>query len=209
MATSLKPTHANTSYVNDGEDGPQNMNSEESWILFISGPTGSGKSSVAKFLASALHARFLEGDDLHPKANIEKMHKGEPLTDVDRQGWLEAINEQAMEYNKQRSQHHHLIITCSALKRAHRDVLRESCQRAGYSLVHFFFLDAPESELQRRTEARQNHFAKSNLVHSQFDVLERPRIDEYDATIISVVPSLEEVQNDTLNTATQLINKKP
>lgn len=69
-----------------------------------------------------------------------------------------------------------LIITCSALKRAHRDILREGCGRAGYSLIHFFFFDAPESVLRQRTEARQNHFAKSNLVHSQFEVLERPRL---------------------------------
>jgi gluconokinase len=136
------------------------------------------------------------------------MHRGEALTDEDRQGWLEAINEQATAFNKEQSPNHHLIITCSALKRAHRDVLRESCIKAGYSLVHFFFLDAPEAELKRRTEARKNHFAKANLVHSQFEALERPRIDEYDATIISVVPPLESVQNDTLNVALQLINRR-
>ncbi|EHK17611.1 uncharacterized protein TRIVIDRAFT_43436 [Trichoderma virens Gv29-8] len=184
------------------------MSNEESWILFIAGPAGSGKSSVANFLASTLQARFIEGDDLHPKANIDKMHRGEPLTDSDRQGWFEAINEQASAYNKQRLQRHHLIITCSALKRAHRDILRESCQRAGYSLVHFFFLDAPESELRRRTEARKNHFVKSNLVHSQFEVLERPRINEYDATIISVVPPLDEVQSEALKVAAQLVKKE-
>jgi gluconokinase len=135
------------------------------------------------------------------------MHRGEPLTDADRQGWFEAINEQASAYNRQQSQHH-LIITCSALKRAYRDILRESCNRAGYSLMHFFFLDAPESVLRQRTEARQNHFAKSNLVHSQFDALERPRINEYDATIISVVPSQDSVQKETLNAATKLFNKQ-
>lgn len=145
----------------------------------------------------------------HPKANIDKMHRGEPLTDADRQGWFEAINEQASAYNRQQSRHHHLIITCSALKRAHRDILRKSCKRAGYSLMHFFFLDAPESVLRQRTEARQNHFAKSNLVHSQFDVLERPRIDEYDAIIVIVVPPLDEVQDETLNAATELFNKQP
>ncbi|KAK1242044.1 hypothetical protein MKX07_000030 [Trichoderma sp. CBMAI-0711] len=192
----------------NGENNPKNTNGEQSWILFISGPTGSGKSSVAEFLASNLKARFIEGDDLHPKTNIDKMHRGEALTDEDRQGWLEAINEQATAFNKEQSPNHHLIITCSALKRAHRDVLRESCLKAGYSLVHFFFLDAPEAELKRRTEARKNHFAKANLVHSQFEALERPRIDEYDATIISVVPPLESVQNDTLNVALQLINRR-
>ncbi|KAL6909097.1 carbohydrate kinase [Trichoderma evansii] len=181
---------------------------EHSWILFVSGPTGSGKSSVAKSLASRLGAQYLEGDDLHPKANIDKMHRGEPLTDADRQGWFEAIDEHASAYNRQQSKHHHLILTCSALKRTHRDILRESCDRAGYSFVHFFFLDAPESELRKRTEARQNHFAKSNLVQSQFEVLERPRIDEYDATIISVVPTLDEVQNEILKTATQLLNNE-
>ncbi|KAM0514129.1 hypothetical protein ACHAPE_007220 [Trichoderma viride] len=196
------------SSINGGDSPDQSSVKEPSWIMFVSGPTGSGKSSVAKFLASELGAHYLEGDDLHPKANIDKMHRGEPLTDADRQGWFEAINEQASAYNRQQSQHHHLIITCSALKRAHRDILRESCNRAGYSLMHFFFLDAPESVLRRRTEARQNHFAKSNLVHSQFDVLERPRINEYDATIISVVPPLDQVQSETLNAAMELLNKE-
>ncbi|PON29878.1 hypothetical protein TGAM01_v201244 [Trichoderma gamsii] len=196
------------SSINGSGSPDQGSVKEPSWILFVSGPTGSGKSSVAKFLASRLGANFLEGDDLHPKANIDKMHRGEPLTDADRQGWFEAINEQASAYNRQQSQHHHLIITCSALKRAHRDILRESCDRAGYSLVHFFFLDAPESLLRQRTEARQNHFAKSNLVHSQFDVLERPRINEYDATIISVVPPLEGVQSETLDAAIELLKKE-
>lgn len=136
------------------------------------------------------------------------MRRGEPLTDTDRQGWFEAIDEQASAYHRQQSQHRHLIITCSALKRAHRDILREGCSRAGYSLMHFFFLDAPESVLLQRTEARQNHFAKSNLVHSQFDVLERPRIGETDATIIGVVPPLDEVQSETLNAAIEVLNKE-
>ncbi|KAL6864246.1 carbohydrate kinase [Trichoderma novae-zelandiae] len=193
----------------NGENGfKKTAGGEQSWILFVSGPTGSGKSSVAEFLASNLRARFIEGDDLHPKTNIEKMHRGEPLTDEDRQGWLEAISEQATAFNKEQTPKHRLIITCSALKRAHRDALRESCLKAGYSLVHFFFLDAPESELERRTAARENHFAKADLVHSQFEALERPRIDEYDATVISVVPSLESVQNDTLNVALRLINRR-
>ncbi|UKZ63737.1 uncharacterized protein TrAtP1_004961 [Trichoderma atroviride] len=205
MTASFDSDGAIMSSINGSDQGSVK---EPSWILFVSGPTGSGKSSVAKFLASKLGAHFLEGDDLHPKANIDKMHRGEPLTDADRQGWFEAIDEQASAYNRQQSQHHHLIITCSALKRAHRDILREGCDRAGYSLMHFFFLDAPESLLRQRTEARQNHFAKSNLVHSQFEVLERPRIDEYDATIISVVPPLDEVQAETLKVATQLLSNE-
>ncbi|KAH8126410.1 gluconokinase [Trichoderma asperellum] len=207
MTAAFNSIDSNMSSINGSGGADEGSVKEPSWILFVSGPTGSGKSSVAKFLASRLGAHYLEGDDLHPKANIDKMHRGEPLTDEDRQGWFEAINEQASAYNRQQSQHHHLIITCSALKRAHRDILRESCDRAGYSLMHFFFLDAPESVLRQRTEARQNHFAKSNLVHSQFDVLERPRIDEYDATIISVVPPLDEVQSETLKVATELNTK--
>jgi gluconokinase len=71
--------------------------------------------------------------------------------------------------------------------------------------VHFIHLDAPESELRRRAEARQNHFAKSNLVHSQFDALERPRITEADATIVSVIPPPEEVQNEVLDTVMRLL----
>ncbi|OAQ59271.1 glucokinase [Pochonia chlamydosporia 170] len=192
----------------EGTTAGHHKHPNHSWVLFVSGPTASGKSSVADFLATNLEAHFIEGDDLHPKANVGKMHKGEPLNDSDRQGWLEAISEQASGYEKEHNTKRHLIITCSALKRSYRELLRESCDRAGYSIVHFIHLDAPESELRHRAETRHGHFAKSNLVHSQFQTLERPGIEETDVTMISVVPPLEEVQNVALDSFSKILAHK-
>jgi gluconokinase len=135
----------------------------------------------------------------HSKANIAKMHNGEPLTDSDRQGWLDALSEHASAYPQQPGSHH-LIISCSALKRHYRDVLRDGCHHAGDLQVHFLFLDAPESVLRERAETRQGHFAKAELVTSQFDILERPLIEEHDTTMISVNRPIEEVQRDALET---------
>ncbi|KAG8412234.1 hypothetical protein J3459_014747 [Metarhizium acridum] len=158
-----------------------------------------GKSTVANFLASSLNAQYIEEDDLHPKANIGKIHKGEPLTDSDCEHWLEAIWEQVSRNEKEHVNQRHLIITCSALKRSYREQLRQSCHHAGYSVVHFVWLDAPEPELQRRAEAELGQSSELNLIHSQFETLERPGIEESDATIISVVPPLEDVQNAALD----------
>ncbi|KAK9444178.1 gluconate kinase 1 [Metarhizium brunneum] len=135
---------------------------------------------------------------LQPKANIDKIHNGEPLTDSDCEHLLEAISEHVSDYEKDQVHQRHLIIICSALKRSYRELLRQSCHHAGYSVVHFVYLDAPESELRRRAEAKHDDFPESNLVHSQFQKLERPGIDESDATIISVVPPLEDVQTAAL-----------
>lgn len=120
------------------------------------------------------------------------------MTDSDCERWLEAISEHASGYEKDQVHQRHLIIICSALKRSYRELLRQNCHHAGYSVVHFVYLDAPESELRRRAEAKHDDFPESNLVHSQFQNLERPGIDESDATIISVVPALEDVQNAAL-----------
>ncbi|EXU95739.1 gluconate kinase-like protein [Metarhizium robertsii] len=180
--------------ISAGHEGAHNR----SWVLFISGPTASGKSTVAKFLASRFNAQYIEGNDLQPKANIDKIHNGEPLTDSDCEHWLEAISEHVSDYEKDQVHQRHLIIICSALKRSYRELLRQSCHNAGYSVVHFVYLDAPESELRRRAEAKHDDFPESNLMHSQFQKLERPGIDESDATIISVVPPLEDVQTAVL-----------
>ncbi|OAA44799.1 Carbohydrate kinase, thermoresistant glucokinase [Metarhizium rileyi] len=175
-----------------------------SWLLFISGPTASGKTSVADFLASKLKSRYVEGDDFHPEANVTKLHQGEPLTDSECRGWLEAVAEYASGYRDEQVERR-LIVTCSALKRSHRELLRETCHRAGYSTVHFIHLDAPESELRRREAVRQGQFAKGDLLYSQFEALERPGIDEADVTMISVVPPPAEVYDGVLDAVLRVI----
>lgn len=158
---------------------------------------------IFKFFSSS--TTTLTVKQFHSRANIKKMQRGEPLTDADRQGWLDALSNQASNYERENESRPQLIITCSALKREYRDVLRMGCERAGYSTLHLIHLDAPESELCRRTEARPNHFAQSDLVHSQFQVLEKPGMDETDTTLVSVVPPPSEVRVAVLTAAKKAI----
>ncbi|CAK7218849.1 hypothetical protein SBRCBS47491_003644 [Sporothrix bragantina] len=146
------------------------------WIVFVIGSSASGKTVTAKYLANVLNAKYIEGDDFHPKANVDKMSRGEPLTDADRAGWLQAISDHAVVHMRGPGTHH-LIVTCSALKRDYRALLRTGAHKAGDLRLLFVLLDVPEAELVRRSEERARttgHFAKSNLVHSQLAILERP-----------------------------------
>ncbi|KAK3502197.1 P-loop containing nucleoside triphosphate hydrolase protein, partial [Neurospora crassa] len=147
--------------------------SEHRWIWFVTGPTACGKTTVAKGLAENLNLTYVEGDDYHPKANVEKMSRGEPLTDADRAGWLQALAEHETA-KPPTSSSPHLVITCSALKRHYRDILRLGSEHAGDLRIRFIFLQAPEEVLMERAHNRKGHFAKENLVHSQFMILEMP-----------------------------------
>ncbi|EAA33565.2 carbohydrate kinase [Neurospora crassa] len=152
------------------EKKPKN---EHRWIWFVTGPTACGKTTVAKALAENLNLTYVEGDDYHPKANVEKMSRGEPLTDADRAGWLQALAEHETA-KPPTSSSPHLVITCSALKRHYRDILRLGSEHAGDLRIRFIFLQAPEEVLTERAHNRKGHFAKENLVHSQFTILEMP-----------------------------------
>ncbi|RGP81260.1 shikimate kinase [Fusarium longipes] len=176
------------------------------WILFVSGPTASGKSSIAKYLSDKLDLKFVEGDDFHPKSNVDKMSRGEPLTDEDRKGWLQALSEHTLHHPKGPGTEH-LVVTCSALKRQYRDLLREGSDNAGDLRVHFLHLDAPEEVLTQRAAARKGHFAGPALVHSQFEALERPGKDERDVLTLSVDQPVEEVQREALRRVTELLDE--
>ncbi|KAJ4127802.1 hypothetical protein NW768_008077 [Fusarium equiseti] len=178
------------------------------WILFVSGPTASGKTSVAKYLADELDLKFVEGDDFHPKSNVDKMSRGEGLTDADRKGWLEALHDHALHHPKGPGTEH-LVVTCSALKRQYRDLLREGSEKAGDLRVHFLHLDAPEEVLTKRAAARKGHFAGPALVHSQFEALERPGEDEDDVITVSVDQTVEEVQREALKRVAGLLDEDP
>ncbi|KAL2286125.1 hypothetical protein FJTKL_07346 [Diaporthe vaccinii] len=137
------------------------------------------------------------GDDFHPKANVVKMHHGEALTDEDRQGWLEALRDHETVHPPGATSRH-LVMTCSALKRHYRDILREGSEQARNLRVRFVYLDAPEEVLTRRAAARQGHFAGSNLVHSQFESLEPPEVDECDVFTVNVDRPVADVEADAL-----------
>jgi gluconokinase len=130
------------------------------------GVTGVGKTTVGRLLADRLGARFLEGDAFHPPANVAKMRAGIPLEDADRWPWLETLRaELARELAKGAT----VVLACSALKRAYRDLLR----RAGPE-VRFVHLVGPEELVARRLAGRRGHYMPPSLLPSQLATLEDP-----------------------------------
>ncbi len=131
------------------------------------GVTGSGKSTLGQALAQALHWPFVEGDRLHPAANITKMSAGIPLDDADRIPFLENVAQCIS------SRPAPLVIACSALNRAYRDLLR----RADPELL-FVHLVLSAEQLQARVRQRHDHFMPPALLESQLRDLEPPGPDE-------------------------------
>ena len=142
----------------------------EAIILVVMGVSGSGKTTIAKDLAAALHCQFLEGDALHPQANVEKMRGGTPLTDADRLPWLQAI---ASRIDRWRARGESGVVTCSALKRAYRDILTGDRRE-----VTLAYLKGSRALIESRMNARHGHFMPVKLLDSQFATLEEPGPDE-------------------------------
>ena len=137
-------------------------------VCVVMGVAGCGKSTVGAAAAKQLNASYVDGDDLHPAANIEKMSRGEPLNDEDRKPWLIAIGTTIRDANAP------LLIGCSALKRTYRDLIRET---AGKSLS-FLHLHGTRDVLIERMKNRPGHFMPVSLLDSQLDTLELPDPDE-------------------------------
>ncbi|GAA5786074.1 gluconokinase [Chitiniphilus shinanonensis] len=146
------------------------------WIVM--GVSGSGKSSVGAALARALDAKFLDGDDLHPRANLLKMAAGTPLDDADRAPWLERINDAAFSLALK---HEAGVIVCSALKRRYRDAIRRDNPQ-----LAFLFLDGDYAAIAARLRARHGHYQKEVMLRSQFEALEPPGDDEPDVLRIVI-----------------------
>jgi gluconokinase len=139
-------------------------------VIVVMGVAGSGKSTVAERLAARLGWEYTDGDDFHPPGNIEKMSAGIPLTDDDRWPWLRAIARWIGERLESRRPG---VVTCSALKRAYRELLVGG--RPGVRLV---YLDADRAVIARNMAGRSGHFFRPELLDSQFRDLERPAPDE-------------------------------
>lgn len=139
--------------------------------VVVAGPAGSGKTTVAVMLAEALEATFLDGDTVHPPRNVERMAAGIALTDSDRAPWLAALTDRL-----DRSER--IVVACSALRRAYRDVLRSAGD------VVFVFLTVDRDVAASRVRARRGHFMGEAMVDSQFDALEEPAADEADVACI-------------------------
>lgn len=153
-------------------------------VVIIMGVSGSGKSTIGAMLAAHLSWQFEDDDSFHPAANVEKMHKGIPLTDDDRWPWLGAI---ADWIDQTRRSGGHSVLACSALKRRYRDVLIGD--RPDVRLV---YLKGEEALIARRIATRHGHFMPQGLLHSQFEALEEPGPDENPVTV-SIAPAPREI----------------
>ena len=130
------------------------------------GISGSGKSTVGARLARELGWRFVEGDEYHPEANIRKMRAGNPLTDVDRDAWLDRLR---AEIARGLASGEDLVLTSSALKESYRARLRVDPER-----VQFVFLHGDYELISSRLRDRRGHFASEKLLASQYEALEAP-----------------------------------
>jgi gluconokinase len=150
-------------------------------VLIFMGVAGSGKTTVAALFAKKTGATFYEGDEFHPPANIAKMRSGTPLTDGDREQWLQTLREivtRALAANE------FAVLTCSALKAKYRDELA-----AGDSGVKFVHLAGPRTLIEQRLKNRRGHFMPPALLKSQFVILEPPK----DALVFSCEKSPKKI----------------
>ena len=130
----------------------------------VMGVSGCGKSSIGAAIAAAIGARFVDGDDLHPPANIAKMSRGEPLTDADRAPWLAKVAQELAQGDT--------VVACSALKRKYRDQIRAQADAV------FLFLRGERDTLLARMALRPDHFMPVSLLDSQLATLEPPSAEE-------------------------------
>lgn len=133
------------------------------------------------------------------------MSAGIPLTDADRWDWLTALREASIHELDQG--HDGVVLTCSALKRKYRDVIRVAPYFIPNLRLHFIYLDADEQLLLQRVLARKNHYMGANMVHSQFDILERPTSEETDVISIDVSRPVEEVMSEALDRVLKTIDE--
>lgn len=156
---------------------------DASIVLILMGVSGSGKTTVGTRLADVLDWDFVEGDDFHPDANVEKMQSGTPLTDEDRWPWLQAIRE---EIHERLSSGTPAVVTCSALKADYRKVLLD-----GNTGAHIVFLKGSRELIRKRMKTRTEHFFDPDLLDSQFQALEVPDTDA--ALTVSVDAPVEAI----------------
>lgn len=144
-------------------------------IVVVMGVAGVGKTTVARLLAQRLGAPYAEGDDLHPEANIAKMAAGIALDDADRGPWLQRIAEWMSERGREGTG---AVVTCSALKRRYRDILR-----TGWPDAFFLHLTGDRTLVGDRMSHRAGHFMPTSLLDSQFEILEPLQSDEKGAVL--------------------------
>jgi gluconokinase len=206
---------------------PQQSQSRCHHIWVVTGPAGSGKSTLARSLKNKLNWPYIEGDEVrrgcrrsrvgslstmgshghecitntlvqfHPATNVEKMSNGIPLNDADRWDWLTVLREESLKRLNTGAEG--VIVTCSALKKKYRDVIRVAPYYDASLMIHFIYLKVPETQVLERVTRRENHYMGADMVHSQFEVLEPPESDERDSFIIDATRPTDEVLDDALS----------
>ena len=154
------------------------------YAFVVMGVSGCGKSTLGRALAVRLGIPFIEGDELHPPANVAKMAAGIPLHDRDRMPFLDAVARSIA-----LSDPGGVVVSCSALKRAYRTRITERARRA----VCFIMPDAPKEQIEARLRERSGHFMPTSLLDSQFATLERPQPDENCLTVVSSGSAAQQV----------------
>ena len=134
-------------------------------VIILMGVSGSGKTTIGRGLADELGWKFYDGDDFHPRANVEKMARGVPLDDDDRAPWLESLRE-LIESCLVRGES--AVLACSALKRSYREYLLID------ENVELVYLKGDYELIEERLEGRRGHYMKPKMLDSQFAALEEP-----------------------------------
>jgi gluconokinase len=147
-------------------------------IVVVAGVAGSGKTTVGKLLAERLELPFLDADGLHSPEAVDQMARGEPLTDAQRDPWMDRVVDAATSRDP-------VVIACSALRRAHRRRLESIGAR-------LFLLDAPTPVLEGRLRGRHGHFFPARLLESQLATLERPGPGE-EITVVDATQPVPDV----------------
>jgi gluconokinase len=135
-------------------------------IVIVMGVVGSGKTTIGSLLAAELGWQFADADEFHPRDNVERIRHGIPLTDADRQPWLERLRTETTQWI---AADRNVVLACSALKRAYRQELAVSPQ------VHFVYLKGSANLIAERLRSRHGHFADEKILASQFGDLEEPK----------------------------------
>ncbi|OAA69681.1 aminopeptidase 2 [Cordyceps fumosorosea ARSEF 2679] len=173
-------------------------------VLVVCGAAASGKSSVAQALADEYGFQYIEGDNHHPQSSIDKMSSGIPLSDDDRWDWLARLRELAKK--DLLAGHRGVVISCSALKQAYRDVIRViSDDRAGV-LLRFVYLKVSPEVLLARIKARSGHFMKDSMLKSQLESLQEPLVAETDVITVDADAGLSDVTKSVISSVRVSVN---
>lgn len=162
------------------------MQSGHTGLYVVMGVSGCGKTRIGAGFAKAMGIPFIEGDDYHSPENVRRMSSGIPLTDEDRAGWLLSL---AARIRQAKDAGTGLVLSCSALKRRYREILRDAAKPEP---LRFIYLKGTRELIGERLRRRKGHFMNPALLESQFEALEEPAVDE-DAWVCDVEGPADEI----------------